>query len=448
MKRFEKIVGMVMVMFFSYGIVTGSFCEEGELKMEEGVLTLDKALELVLKNSYPLILANEDLQEAKRSLRDAKRMCWPRVYLQAAARGDLFNIDAWDSNNYSSYLTWEWDPWQNAQVLRRRSEAKINLTVAELSMSESEIDAIYETKKQYYDILKSKEKLGISEQALEVEEKKLAQIEKDYELGTRKRSEYLDALENYNKLVQNYDEEEQAYMLKIIGLQELTQFKPIQDVADVERVTDEKIDVSIEDCIKTAYNTRISLLITKQTLRSSELGVKYSKFRRWPQINFYSGTQFALAEQQFEQEFEFRAGVTVTYPLFDAGDTRSFIQSAKAAARKAKIQYKQAISNAEREIRMAYWAYENQLKTLKLAREREADFEDEYEKAKIDFERKAITEIQLKEAEISYLRSMQRIHSLELDVLLAKENLLNTIGVQSIGEIEKGDEEGKIAMGG
>ncbi len=82
-----------------------------------------------------------------------------------------------------------------------------------------------------------------------------------------------------------------------------------------------------------------------------------------------------------------------------------------------------------------YFTLQNQIGLLKITREKEKRFADDWERARIDFDNGSISKIDYDKFKEAYYLSNNRLKDLELDVMLVQSDLLRAIGINNFGEL-------------
>ncbi len=166
-----------------------------------------------------------------------------------------------------------------------------------------------------------------------------------------------------------------------------------------------------------------------------------------PSVRFLTGTDYAFAAGARPDEFGFRVGVIVSYPLYDAGDRKSRIEDSRSAVRRSEIQVWEAQDEMEKTVTDNYAAVSNQLALLELAEKRHDKVETDFAIAQEQYKDRRMNEMEMTRIRLQYLQSLQRIEGLRLDALLARAKLFRSVGVSSAEEIaahsSKGAEEAK-----
>ena len=411
--------------------------------VEQGrIVSYEEALALVIQNSYGLKLADEDVRDARRRVKRAKRQYHPRLKVQGTVRGDLLDLNEWSrQQNFGGGMVLDWSPFRNGELLRENATSRVGLTVATLSRRQAALDLEHEFRRLYYDILNNTDDVALNKLKRDLKERKLEALERDLELGRANKTDVLKQKGIFFEADATWRKNRQSLQIRLIEIEERMGRDDVVGIADVDRAIEAVDDLSAGGCIVAAQGARIALLTGHEQVRLADLGVKYAKLKRLPSVYFFTGSDYALTQEIGREGIELRAGVTVSYPIYGAGDTAAIIADAKAAAVRARIQDSQMRLKVEREIREAYWAYANTLRLLESTRERERVFEYDFKEAQVLHERGAMSKIEFAAAEIRYRESRKRVRTLELEALSAQATLVRAVGVISLDDIVSVREE-------
>jgi len=410
--------------------------QETPAEPQERIIAYDEALALVVQNSYELRLADEDVRDARRRVTRAKRQYHPRLKVQGTMRGDLLEVDEWSrEDNFGAGMVLDWAPFRNGELLRENATSRVGLTVATLARRQAALDLEHGFLGLYYDILNTADEVELGRLKRDFEERRLGALEREFEVGRATETDVLKQKGVFFEADAAWRRSRQNLQLKLIEIEERTGQHNLAGVADVDRALTPANELNADDCIAAAQGARIALLTAREHVRLADLGVKYAKLKRLPSVYFFTDSDYRLTQELGREEFELRAGVSVSYPLYDAGDTKAIIADAKAAAVRMRIKQSQLRLTVEKEIRESYWAYANTFRLLASTREREQVFEDARKEAVVLRERGAMSEIEFAAAEIRYRESRQRVRTLELDALLARATLVKAVGVRALEDI-------------
>lgn len=441
-----RLLKGLIVLLAAPGII--SFATAGSDGGENGSETdFQRVLDLTLKNSFKIALADEQVDSAARGLRDAKRRRLPRLSVQGWFSGDIFEVDEWGDNNLGSYLALDWDFYQDGAIMQMIAQSWANLTSALLTRRRTVAEEIYTATSLFYDSLKAKRQVEIAEQTSKLDDMRLRLVRSEYSQGRKTRWELGDAEAKVFESGLALTRAKQDLRKTTRNLRQLTRDESIVGVTDLPREITWTLEFPVGDAVQTGLHYRTDLLIAKANLELAHLGEKYAKLKRWPSVRFLTGTDYAFGPLMQAEDFGFRAGVILSYPLYDAGDRKSRIEDARSAVRRARIQLWQAQDQMKQEVTDSYVAVSNQLDLLHIAEKRHEKVDTDFAIAREQFKEKGIDDLEMARIRLQYFQSVQRIENLRLEALLARAKLLKNVGVSSTEQItaysNKGAEEKK-----
>ena len=402
---------------------------------ELSIMDFDTAVALALENSYEILISHEEISSAARQVENARRAYYPKVMLQGSARADLFDIGEFSSDLTTYGLVLDWNPYQSGELLRRNAETKLNFFIAKLKREQTVIDIVKGVQELYYELLKSQYQTEAEEFSLQIDKQKLDALEKDYNAGRIKKTDLIEARSTFFEKDLTLEKARQEYGIKLIRLRNKIQRDDLDRVQEVERNILDELKFQLRDCINAAYFIQRSYVTAKGREGLAKLGVKYSKLKRLPRVSFFTTSQTALDETRATDEFEFRAGLIVSYPLYDAGETRATIESAESYYRKARLDLRREKESVTLQVTEKYHILKNRIELLIITRQKEKRFHDDWIRAQIDFNEGSISELDRDKFREAWMKSNNRIKTLELDVMLAQSGLLRAIGINSFDEL-------------
>ena len=408
-----------------------------EESAKETEITFQRVLQLTLERSYKIALADQEVDSAFRTLRTAQRRRLPRLGVQGWFSGDLFEVDQWGRNNFGSYLTLDWDFYQNGAVMQMIAQSWANLASALLTRQRTITEEIYAATSLFYEALKARRQVEIAEQTLQRDDLQLQLVRSEFAQGEKNRSDLADANARFSESSLALARARQDFEKAIRGLRHLTREETIVTVADLPREIVWSLDFSVEDAVRTSLHYQPNVRIAEANLKLARVGEKYAKLKRWPSVRFLTGTDYAFAPLAQPEEFGFRAGVILSYPLYDAGDRKAQIEDARSAVKRSEIQLRQVQYQTVEEVTDSYAAVSNQLDLLSIAETTHEGTAKEFAIAREDFEKGRLGKLEMARTRLQYLQSVQRVESLRLEALLARAKLLKSVGVSSTDDIKE-----------
>ena len=126
----------------------------------------------------------------------------------------------------------------------------------------------------------------------------------------------------------------------------------------------------MDQCIDMSLRHQSTVLVSKENERLSKQARKFAKLKRLPQLQLFTGNAFALDDLgRSRNQLEFRTGMILKYPLYDGGETRHQIETAKTNHEKAKLEYEKTVQELNDQMISLYNDYTLNQKLLKLSDE-------------------------------------------------------------------------------
>lgn len=322
----------VLILQFAVVLCIGAQEPVGEVDLSQP-LTLEQCIQIGLERSTSMRNARLNLAIQELRVKNARAQYFPQIFSNGAYDfSDRIDF-GFEPENYNLGLRGQYTIWDNGQREGGFAQAKENLT-ATLSRNErTKQDLILDITVAYYDVLKRQELVKVSEQIL-ARSQENTQRTRDYvAAGTlipadvataelREANDELSLLNNRNSL-----QIAQATLPRLLGLDPgvlLTVSVDESYQLYQERGTIERIEMSIEEAIQIALNSRPEFQERQAQIKSQEWSLTLARLQRWPRLNADADYNVNLDDYLREREnfSDFRswsAGVSLNFTLFDGG---------------------------------------------------------------------------------------------------------------------------------
>ncbi|MCK5548560.1 MAG: TolC family protein, partial [Thermoplasmata archaeon] len=239
----------------------------GEDETSSRRVTFDEVVSLALEKSYEMLLADEQLRAAERAVKNALRALHPRLEIQSTVTTDLLELDEFSgSRNIGTGMVVGWNFFQNGELRFRVYQARTNLKIARLKRAEQQREFTEQLRGGYYEALKKKRALGLSEKALQLEKRKLEILKQKAEQGETVVSEVEQAKIDLFENEIAYGKSKDQYRSILRRFEIATGIELIADVADIDRHTQPDFDLGLLSSLSTAYENRIEMKVARLTL--------------------------------------------------------------------------------------------------------------------------------------------------------------------------------------
>ena len=296
-------------------------------------LTLEQCIELGLEKSTSMRNARLSLAIQELRLKNARADYFPII---TSSGNYNFNdrLDfGFEPENYDLGLTGRYTLWDNGRREVGFAQAKEGLKATTNRNEGIKQSVILQITRAYYDVLKDTELVKVSEDVLarsiEATQQTIALKEAGVLIpadvataSVRQANNELSLLNNQNAL-----QISQATLPRLIGLDPGLLITVAVDESFqlyLDRGTIEKIQITVEEAIQTAFDNRPEFKETEATLKQQEWSLTLSKLQRWPRLsanaNYNVNLDDYLRERINFSEFRsWSVGASLNFTLYDGG---------------------------------------------------------------------------------------------------------------------------------
>lgn len=349
-----------------------------ELPTDLGVLTLEKAKEIAIKNNPDFHSAEYSMKAAWARYQQSLATYYPRLFMTGGLNSS--NTGIAKQNNYTPKMNDSHSYSQSAALnveylIFNGLIRKMNKLSAEHSARASE--AAYEDAKrlltksvelQYNQVRLIKENIRISEADKEFQEKMLKENELKYKAGSVSQSSVLNFRVRVNaadnRLIgDRYDLiNARDVLATLLGLTEgaLNDNVELSDLSVGKEITLNSVDIYLD----TALNNRPDLKQYRESLKAAEysLYAKYGAF--WPVVTANGSvgvngntTDYDSSNNTRLRNHYYDYGVNMTWDIYNGGSRRNAVKEAKALVAQNEQILESMWINVVQEVRNAFNTY-------------------------------------------------------------------------------------------
>lgn len=444
--KFKQLILYSLLMFFSVGFARGQ---------EVLDFSLEEAEQYALENSYLVKNSELDVTSAQKEVWSTIATGLPQVSGSAGYNqnlnlpvslvpGEFFGgepgsyIPVKFGQDFNSNFGFSVDQKVfDGSYIVGISSAKIYLQLSTLSQEKTEIQVKQAVAQAYYTTLVAKENLIVMQDFLEINKKLQNDTEAMYENGF---SEEMD-VEQMQLNVQQAENE------IVKAEREITISKMVLKYAmGVDMDTEIELTNQLEDFVtplmagqNTGYGfdyvNHIDYKLLEAQTQASEKLLLLEKSRFLPTINgFYSWTKTAYANQAnlFKKEVPwFRSsmwGISVSVPIFSAGNKRASVNQAKIDLQKAVNNQQQAAQSLQKDYLTAVANMESSVEQLGNDIENRSLAKRIYDKTTIKYNNGISGSTELSQIESQYIQAQATWVASTMQLLNSKINLDYAIG--------------------
>ncbi|MFD0932664.1 TolC family protein [Psychroflexus salinarum] len=287
----------------------------------------------------------------------------------------------------------------------------------------------------YYEVARIYENVQILEQTMEISNERVKRSNYQFQFGQNSKLVVLnaevDAANDSINLInarQNLENTRRDLML-ILNIEFEKEFK-------VDTLVNFIPELLIAQYIEKAEENNVSVLKIERNLTISDYDIKISRSGYFPQIDLfgsYGWNRNISPESPFfpgsTQTLEgLSAGVSLSWNLFDGGQTAVRVQNAKVGYKTQEVLKDQIKFQVKRDISNAFNNYKNRLYIFELQEQNVITNKNNFDRSKEQFSIGQITSIEFRQAQINLINAQTSRNLAKYDAKIAELQLLQLTG--------------------
>jgi len=285
----------------------------------------------------------------------------------------------------------------------------------------------------YFQIARLSENTQNLKEALEISKQRLKRAQYQYDFGQSTRLELLNAeVDVNNDSITFIDARQQFINSKrdlniILGVQ--------QDVNyDVETEVDFIALLSFEELLAKAKATNVILKQNEKNIAISEFNIKATKGAYLPTVGLTSSYGWNKSENPSTSFLAsslsngLRAGINLSWNIFDGGNTKTQVANAKIALENQEILQEQQLETIESTLKNTWEEYHNKLFILRAQAQNVITNQNNFDRTEEKYKLGQVTSIEFRQAQINLLNTQTALNNAKYDAKLIELELLQLSG--------------------
>ena len=314
----------------------------GGIITPDAVLTLRQCIDIALGKS-PIIIASANTVDVGRSLVGQARA---NYYPQVSAVGGYSRIKSLNSSSASlspstdgSYSQYSGSVVVNQTIYDfGRTSSSVNISKFNLDASQANLDATQNTitqtvKQTYYGVLQAKRNRDVAADVIKQFQLHLDQAKGFYDVGTAARIDVINAEVNLTNAKLSLINAENALKIAWVNLNIAMGIPDAPAYAIEDNLSFQPYALSLEDATAKAFENRPDLKSVVAQRRAAEENISLQKSGYLPILaGSASFTQLGPGDNvpPTQSQYEWNAGVTLTFPIFSGFLTSYQVAGAKS----------------------------------------------------------------------------------------------------------------------
>lgn len=259
------------------------------------ILTLDRCIEIAMKNSLPLKTTKKSVKLAEWRLWEARRNLLPKVLVKIEEyTGKIYGRQFYGKKNA---VDLQQTVFHGGEFVFTMKQAETNLKIANKEYAKIRNELILQVKKGYYNFIKAKENLKLqnelSQEVLKIHE----MVNKQFDAGVASNLEFLNVNSQANQVkFQLTAARGDLEVAELILKQAMN--VDIKERIDIDAPLEfQKKEVEFNKVLADALVYRPEMQISSLTISYYMYEKKIAASKSWPKIDFLGS--FGLAKEQF-----------------------------------------------------------------------------------------------------------------------------------------------------
>lgn len=417
---------------------------------QQKVLTLEESIQIGLKNSKDLKIANSKINNADYKLSEVNSLFLPQITFLGNYTRLSENIPAFEVtlpfspspvriaepiyDNYTFKLGFSQPLFTGLKLSSSKKAANYNLNAEKYNYSKEENEVAFKIYTAFWNYYRANEIKKVIELNLKQIENHLNDTKNYFQQGLVSKNDVLKLEVQYSntklKLIEtenNLDISKMAFN-KALGIDLETQTNVVVDQHQLETSSFDDSDLFDE-----ALSNRDELKSLAFRVEGSKENIKTVKSEYFPSIyltgNFYYSNpnpRFQPAVDEFNNNWD--VGVTLSWNVWDWGKTSSKVSQAEQTKIQLETNYSQLQENIQLEV---HQNYSNLVKNEEKIAVNKIAFEQANENYRITVEKynlQIVSSTDLIDAESLLLQAETNLKTAQVDYQIAKANLSKSLG--------------------
>ena len=363
-------------------------------------LTIESCVRTALEKHPDMVAAESKVASKKAAVGQCAADSRPQIKGGASYTRSDSTDSANDSGRYNASISLEQSVYDWGKRGLRIEGARINMSAAEAEYFDTRDKIIAGVRSAYYNLNRAIRQHEVAKARFENYRKRLSWANSYYEVGTKPKIEVTKAesdLANSKLALVKAESAAELYRAQLASSMGIPMME-IKNVADV--LAYEEWNVPIDQAVERAVSNRPDLASQRKRVEYAETVLSLEKKGMSPEISASAGYN-AYGSAPFDDN-GWNARLSLNFPLYDGGLTRSRVQGAEADLVTAKAQLESTSNNIMLEVRKAWHALAEAREALNASLEAERRARETYELAEGRYEAGVGSSLEISDAVESY----------------------------------------------
>lgn len=433
MKSYIKIYTSIIVILFSLQVSA------------QKILTKKEALLIALEHNYGIKVANNNVEIAKNNSSIYNSRFLPTISTNAGANydnsnqeierqdGTITNINGAETKTYNASVNLNYTIFDGLGRKYDYKQLKETHNLTELQARETIENTYLQLFNVYFQIARLTENTKNLKETLNISNLRLQRAQYQYDYGQTTKLELLNAEVDVNNDSINFINTRQQYINTkrdlniILGLQQDINYNVETEVNFINLL-------SYEELLAKAIENNVVLKQQEKNINISKYNIKANKGSYLPSLGLTSSYGWNKSDNPASSFLAgsvvngFKAGINVSWNIFDGGNTKTRVSNAKIALENQEILKEQQVETLENTLKNTSENYLNQLFILRAQEQNVITTQNNFDRTAERHKLGQVTSIEFRQAQINLLNTQTALNNAKYDAKLIELQLLQLSG--------------------
>jgi outer membrane protein TolC len=413
---------------------------------EEYPLTIEDAVNLALKNSKNLKIAESKVYSAEAKLNETNTSLYPTLKLNSGYtrlsevepfkinfQGREFEVSPTILNNYQIRFGLQYPIFTGFRLENTSKMMELNLQASEKDLESERTKLVYDVKTLYWTIKNLEATAASIKENIRQVDAHLQDIKNFYENGIATENDVLKVKVQLSNLELTKIDIENAIKLNKINLCILIGLPATTNLKLTSQVSSETKDYAdLSTLLNIAYKNRPELRAMELRKEATKTSISVAKSGWYPQILFGANYYYNRPNQRLmpaQDKFygTWDVGITLSYDIWNWMNTKYQTQQAEANYYQTDLAFQQLKDGVTLEVSQNYFAFTKAKEKVKVAEESVQQAEENYRVTNEKFKNGLVSSSELLDAEVALLNAKISYNNSLLELELSKTRLEKSI---------------------
>ncbi|WP_321334286.1 TolC family protein [uncultured Bacteroides sp.] len=405
----------------------------------QNVLTLDKAVNIALKNNFDILVSRNDADMDQINNTPGNAGMLPTINLNGSGGYEYNNVYQKNSSGITKYpnqsstslnanVELSWTLFDGGKMFVTKNKLNQIQALGELQFQTKVQETMYNVIAAYYDVVRQKQQLSSINEAISYNKERVTIAQTGFNAGTLAKTDLLQAKIDLNVEMesaidqQNTISESLKTLNSILGEEDPTIKFDISDSIPLQYSPDR------DELLRKLNSSNTSILSFQKQIEISQLALKESQKDKLPTLQLNGGYYLSQAINSEGSTLKNRTygpqiGMTLSIPLYNGGETKRKISIARKEVQSSGYDMENVKLQVNIELENTLTDFDNQRQLFLIEK---SNNELAKENLDICLQRLRLgqtTSLEVHQAQESYVQSATRLTNFEYNLKIAETKL-------------------------